>query len=45
MDSLMTKRIDTVHQMLQERDMSEWARNYWTNVLNSLIIKYKGSMN
>ena len=45
MDSLMTKRIDTVHQMLQERDMSEWARNYWTSVLNSLIRKYKGSMN
>jgi len=45
MDSLMTKRIDTVHQMLQERDMSEWARNYWTGVLNSLVRKYKGSMN
>jgi len=44
MDSLLTKRIDTVHQMLEKRDMSEWARNYWTGVLNALVKKYKRNM-
>ncbi len=45
MDSLLHRRIDAVYYMLEEREMSEWARNYWTNVLNALIRKHKGSMN
>jgi predicted cupin superfamily sugar epimerase len=44
MDSLLHKRIDTVYYMLEERQMSDWARNYWTTVLNALIRKHKRSM-
>jgi len=42
-NELLHKRIDTVYYMLEERKMSKWARNYWTNVLNSLIRQYKKS--
>ena len=43
-NELLYKRIDTVYYMLEERQMSDWARNYWTTVLNALIRKHKRSM-
>ena len=38
------RRIDAVYFMLEERQMSDWARNYWTSVLNALVRKYKRGM-
>jgi predicted cupin superfamily sugar epimerase len=43
-NELLYKRIDTVYYMLEERQMSDWARNYWTQVLDALIRKHKRSM-
>jgi hypothetical protein len=43
-NELLHKRIDVVYRMLEERVMSEWARNYWTNVLNSLIRQHRRTM-
>jgi hypothetical protein len=43
-NELLHKRIDVVYRMLEERVMSEWARNYWTNVLNSLVRQHRRTM-
>ena len=44
-NELLHRRIDAVYYMLEERQMSDWARNYWTGVLNALVRKHKTSMN
>jgi hypothetical protein len=43
-NELLYRRIDAVYHMLEERQMSDWARNYWTQVLDALIRKHKRSM-
>jgi len=38
--NLLNNRIEVVYQ-LQKRCTTEWSRNYWMNVLQSLIRKAK----
>ena len=35
---LLEHRIDNVHMVL-EREMGDWAKNYWCNTLKTLIRK------
>ena len=37
---LLEQRIDNVHTVL-EREMGDWAKNYWTTTLFALIRRLK----
>jgi hypothetical protein len=41
---LLGRRIDAVAAVLEHPRLSDWAKNYWTNVLGALVRKNRAEL-